>query len=161
MNIKKKTLILLFLIIFFISINVNAATTLKRMLVSSNRMIKKISVNDAYRWYQNKKALFIDVDEPAEFNSLTIPGSINIPRGVLEFKIGRYANKNTLIVIFSKRGDRGILSVYNLQGLGYNNVYNINGGLLRWKSARFPVKIHKKAQTIPQIRKKRIIRRIK
>ena len=159
MKIKRNILILFVLFVFLA--NLNAATTLRKMLNSSNRMIKKVSARDAYGWYQAKNALFIDVDEPAEFNKLTIPGAVNIPRGVIEFRIGRYANKNTRIVIFSGRGERGILATYNLQGLGYFNVYNLDGGLNRWRNARFPVQSRKSSSAPAITKRKKILRRIK
>ncbi len=143
----KKRLFVLFLVsLVFISLNVYIkATTLEKMLRASKAMIKKVSVSQAYQWYLQKKAVFIDVDEPGEYKKLTIPGAINIPRGVIEFKIGRYVGKGTPIVVFSYRGRRGILSAYNLQGLGYT-VYNLNGGLVKWKNSRYPV-VSKKQQS--------------
>ncbi len=159
---KKKHFIVLLIVLVFVSLSVYVkATTLEKMLRASNAMIKKVSVSQAYQWYLQKKAVFIDVDEPGEYKKLTIPGAINIPRGVIEFKIGRYVGKGTPIVVFSYRGRRGILSAYNLQGLGYT-VYNLNGGLVKWKNSRYPVVSKRQQnQANTQIGVNKIIRRRK
>ncbi len=156
---KKSLSILLFL--FILLINLNGETTLSKMLAASNRMIKKVDVREAYRWYKNKSAVFIDVDEPSEYKKSTIPGAINIPRGVIEFKINRYVNKRTRVVIFSGKGKRGILATYNLQGLGYN-VYNLNGGKYEWRKNGFPIKKRNATNSLSrQSEKRKFIRRIK
>ncbi|MCD4680586.1 MAG: rhodanese-like domain-containing protein [Bacteroidales bacterium] len=84
----------------------------------------------------------IDVREPAEYKKGSIPGSLCIPRGVLEFKIGDDAFweeeflytplKEDEIVIYCKAGDRGILATKSLLELGYTNVKNLHGGIIAW-----------------------------
>lgn len=147
MKLKKGFIILIVLFVF--NFNGIASTTLTKMLSSSNAMIEKVSIHEALKWFNNKSALFIDVDEPYEFNEATIIGALNIPRGILEFKITRHVHRKTRrIVIFSKNGKRGILSTYNLQGLGYTKVYNLKGGLMKWKRAKFPITSLKKTKKI-------------
>lgn len=85
----------------------------------------------------------IDVRTGKENAKSYIPGSIAIPRGVLEFRIanenvwddeGMYMpQKESKIIIYCKKGDRGTLSVKSLQQLGYTNVVNLKGGFTQWK----------------------------
>lgn len=69
--------------------------------------------------------------------------TVNIPRGLLEFKIGdkSYWNddlwvemptKDEPIVIYCKVGGRGALAVQTLRLMGYSNVVNLKGGYRIW-----------------------------
>ena len=50
--------------------------------------IKECSVRDVQE-NQSEDTLLIDVREPAEFSRGHLPGAIHIPRGLLEFEIGK------------------------------------------------------------------------
>lgn len=80
----------------------------------------------------------IDVRQPSEYYTGNIPGSVLISRGVLEFKIddeGFWAEqyiyppeKDSEIIVYSENGDLGILAAQTLKKLGYNKVFNLEGG---------------------------------
>jgi rhodanese-related sulfurtransferase len=82
--------------------------------------------------------VLIDVRQPAEYYTNNIPGSVLIPRGVLELKIAdenfwfdQYLyppTDSTLIITYCKVGDRGTLAAKSLLEIGYKNVKNLNGG---------------------------------
>jgi rhodanese-related sulfurtransferase len=84
----------------------------------------------------------IDVRESNEFEDGNIPGSFNVPRGILEFKIanedywdqlGMYVpEKDEEIIIYCKKGGRGALSTEALTKLGYRNCKNLTGGWIGW-----------------------------
>ena len=79
----------------------------------------------------------IDVREPGEYQLGHLPGAVNIPRGVLEFKIGdnaTLANKDLPIVLYCKTGGRAALSAVNLQRMGYTQVRSLTGGFDGWVS---------------------------
>ena len=79
----------------------------------------------------------IDVREPGEYLAGHLPGAVNIPRGVLEFKIGdnaTLANKDQPIVLYCKTGGRAALSAVNLQRMGYAQVRSLTGGFDGWVS---------------------------
>ncbi len=80
----------------------------------------------------------IDVREPGEYLTGHVPGAVNIPRGVLEFKIGdntALANKDQPIVLYCKTGGRAALSAVNLQRMGYAQVRSLTGGFDGWVSS--------------------------
>ena len=87
--------------------------------------------------------LLIDVREPAEHNAGYIPGSLNIPRGILEFKIGNeefwdaemlyMPEKNEELIVYCKKGKRSILAVQALKQLGYKNVKYLDEGWKKWE----------------------------
>lgn len=85
----------------------------------------------------------IDVREPSEHNHGYIPGSVNIPRGILEFNIGKedfwestgfyFPEKTELFILYCKKGSRSILAADALQKLGYKNILIIDGGWKKWE----------------------------
>lgn len=92
----------------------------------------------------------IDVREPAEFETGHIPGSINIPRGVLEFQVDAHpavanvsdpalSHKERPIVVVCRTGGRAALSTVNLQRLGFGDVRSIGGGVVAWGEAGLPL----------------------
>lgn len=95
-------------------------------------------------------AVVIDVREPAEFETGHIPGSINIPRGVLEFQVDAHpavanvsdpalSHKERPIVVVCRTGGRAALSALSLQRLGFADVRSIAGGVLAWGEAGLPL----------------------
>ena len=95
-------------------------------------------------------AVVIDVREPAEFETGHIPGSINIPRGVLEFQVDAHpavanvsdpalSHKERPIVLVCRTGGRAALSALSLQRLGFADVRSITGGVLAWGEAGLPL----------------------
>ncbi|MDP8221812.1 MAG: rhodanese-like domain-containing protein [Candidatus Lernaella stagnicola] len=87
-----------------------------------------------------KFAVILDVREAKEFKAGHIPGAINIPRGVLEFKIAdKIADTATPILVYCKKGGRGCLCCVQLMKMGYSAVTNLDGGWEAWEKAEYPV----------------------
>ena len=81
--------------------------------------------------------LIVDVREPVEFEAAHLPGAINIPRGVIEFKIGDHpllSNKTAEILLYCKTGGRSVLAAFNLQRIGYTGISSMTGGFDGWVS---------------------------
>ena len=89
--------------------------------------------------------ILLDVRTSAEHNAGYIPGSVLMPRGVLEFRIaneaiwedeGMYVPlKEDPIIIYCKRGNRSALAAASLKKMGYSNIKVITGGWLDWQTA--------------------------
>lgn len=82
------------------------------------------------------KELILDVREPTEHAAGCLPGAINIPRGVLEFKIGNHPDfQNQLeakIFVYCQTGGRSALATEALLKLGYKNAVSMAGGFKDW-----------------------------
>ncbi|MGH8372616.1 MAG: rhodanese-like domain-containing protein [Gammaproteobacteria bacterium] len=83
----------------------------------------------------------IDVREPEEFLAGHLPGAINIPRGLLEFRVDNHpivCDRNCSIVMQCQSGGRSALATVAMQELGYKNVTNLAGGYAAWNAAGLP-----------------------
>ncbi|MGM0766697.1 MAG: rhodanese-like domain-containing protein [Pseudomonadota bacterium] len=86
--------------------------------------------------------LLIDVREADEFHSGHIPGAINIPRGILEFKLTNdpaLEDRGLNLVIYCKNSGRSALSAKAMKEMGYVHVQSIAGGIEAWQEAGKPI----------------------
>ena len=82
--------------------------------------------------------LLLDVREADEFHAGHIPGAINIPRGVLEFKLSNdpeLCARELNIVLYCKTSGRAALAACSLQAMGYRQVQSLAGGFDAWSAA--------------------------
>lgn len=93
--------------------------------------ISEIEPADARMLMINNEVQVIDVREPFEFTAANI-GGINIPLKAIDEQLAQISKSKSAIMI-CKSGGRSRQAVLKLQSLGYSNVINLKGGLLKWK----------------------------
>ncbi len=114
--------------------------TAKDLVAMAKAEITSIDVAKAKSILDEGGYLFIDVREHAEYKMGHISGAINIPRGLIEFKIaGEASEKDAKVVVYCKSGGRSSLSTQSLEKLGYTALLNMDGGWLAWEKAEYPV----------------------
>ena len=92
-----------------------------------------------------KQPTVVDVRELDEFAAGHIPGAINIPRGVIEFKIWPYAgypdktDMNKRFYLYCKTGGRCSIAAKSLQDLGFTNLVVVDMHFADWQAAGYPV----------------------
>ena len=98
--------------------------------------IKELSIHEVkLKQAQKHQFIFIDVREDCEWEQGHLPQAIHIGRGVLERDIHTLGmNKKAEIILYCGGGFRSILAAYNLQKMGYTNVYSMDGGFSGWNS---------------------------
>ena len=109
------------------------------LVVEAKSQIKEVSPAEAQVLLG--KRVIIDVREYDEFAAGHLPGAINIPRGVLEFKIGMVpecANKEGAFLLYCRTSGRAALSAVQLQKIGYSNILSMNGGFEAWNNEGRP-----------------------
>ena len=114
-----------------------------QLVAEAMAQIQQIDIAGTGAHLANSGAV-IDVREPGEYQAGHLPGAVNIPRGVLEFKIGdntALTNKDLPIVLYCKTGGRAALSAVNLQRMGYTQVRSLTGGFDGWVSGGQKVEI--------------------
>lgn len=98
-----------------------------------------VSVAQAREILDAGGALFLDVREPEEYQQGRIPRAANIPRGLLEFRIGQAVpEKSAQLVVYCRSGKRSALAAQTLLRMGYTNVVSLEGGWLAWEQASYP-----------------------
>lgn len=94
------------------------------------------------------QAILLDVREPAEFAMLRIPGSINVPRGVLEQSCEwdfdetvpeLAAGREREIVVICRSGYRSALVADVMQVMGFGNVVSLKSGVRGWNDFEQPL----------------------
>ena len=75
--------------------------------------------------------LLLDVREPAETHISAIPGGQLIPMGQLSERHSELP-KNRELIVYCRSGMRSARAVHFLKGRGFENVHNLEGGILAW-----------------------------
>jgi rhodanese-related sulfurtransferase len=116
-------------------------TTVKQMLDAANAAVPRIGAAEAKRLHEEGRAVFIDLREPPEVAaSGKVPGALEIPRGLLEFRADpnnpdrNPAFQKPVVVTYCASGGRAALAGKTLQELGYTDVRNL-GGFKDWTEA--------------------------
>jgi rhodanese-related sulfurtransferase len=87
-----------------------------------------------------KELVVLDIRTKAEYDAGHIDGAIWLPRGFLEIKVeGLVPDPEATIVVYCLKGCRGSLAVQALLGMGYENVYDLAGGIAVWIKEELPL----------------------
>lgn len=92
---------------------------------------RAIDGEQAQQWLTEGGYQWIDVREPSEYKSGHIPGAVNIPLGLLEFRIHEI-KKNQPVVMVCLSGGRSSNACNFVTNQGFENVYNLTGGMSKW-----------------------------
>jgi molybdopterin/thiamine biosynthesis adenylyltransferase/rhodanese-related sulfurtransferase len=85
-------------------------------------------------------AVFVDVREQNEWDTGYIPGALHVPLASLGGEIERLVPDRTLpVVIYCARGNRSAYAAKTLEGLGYEDVASLAGGIEDWKTQGYPL----------------------
>ncbi|WP_018412119.1 rhodanese-like domain-containing protein [Methyloversatilis thermotolerans] len=111
------------------------------LVVMARARVEEISLDEAELAIRDADAL-IDVREGDEYTTGHLAGALNIPRGVLEFRISAMPGlegRDRTLVLYCKTGGRAALAACALHDMGYLNVKSIAGGIEAWSEAGKPV----------------------
>jgi rhodanese-related sulfurtransferase len=97
--------------------------TIPELLQDAATNIRRISAETANKELAENKGLVIDVREPSEHQENGAPGTINIPRGLLEMKLMEIEkDPQRPIYLHCATSARATLSAEQLARVGYENV---------------------------------------
>ena len=94
------------------------------LVVEARTRIREVPIADAETAIRESDVL-IDVREGDEYHAAHVPGAVNIPRGVLEFKLSgmpEFDSRDLAIVLYCKTGGRAALAAAALREMGYLQV---------------------------------------
>lgn len=78
----------------------------------------------------NEDFQLIDVREPFEYEMSNLGGE-NIPLGGILLESDKIATDKP-VIIQCRSGKRSATAIMQLEQLGYDNLYNLEGGILAW-----------------------------
>jgi rhodanese-related sulfurtransferase len=100
------------------------------------------------RLQDNPELMIVDVREPYEYEAMHIPGSLSVPRGILESACewdyeetvpDLVRGRDREIVVVCRSGYRSVLAAHSMQVLGYTNVSSLKTGLRGWNDYEQPL----------------------
>ncbi len=143
---KKKSLIFIVTLMIAAAFAFNAPLALAKDMTAKDfekealKHITTISVSEAKAILDKGGFTFLDVRTEKEYKKGHIPGAVNVPRGRLEYDIGKdIPDKNASVVMYCKTGGRSSLATNTLVKMGYKNLKNMDGGWKAWSKAGYPV----------------------
>ena len=113
-----------------------------QLVQEARKTVKELISSEIHSKTTESNALLIDVREPEEYRLGHIAGSVNIPRGMLEFKISNEPSLQNLtrpIIVYCKTGGRAALSSVAMQSMGFRDVLSLAGGFDAWVAEGHPV----------------------
>ena len=115
------------------------SVTAQMLVQAAKQEIREVGLESAGESLQPATTVILDVREPEEFQRGAIPGAINVPRGLLEFRIGslpQLQDPATGTLVYCQSGGRSALAAQTLQRMGYTNVVSLAGGYAAWEAAQ-------------------------
>ena len=119
---------------------------LVEMIARAKAQIKTIDMETFKKIVDSKKhGQIIDVREVSEYKEGHIPDAMNIPRGVIEFRIwaltgyGDKMDKDIELILYCSSGSRCSLAARSLKELGLTNVTAVDMKLSNWQDAGYPL----------------------
>lgn len=109
------------------------------MVAVARRSIRELTPYEVKRKVKGEQVVIVDVRDPDGRKSW-IKNAVNIPRGELERQVRDVVqDPRAFILTYCGIGKDSILAARALQDLGYENVWNLYGGLSAWLKDGMPV----------------------
>lgn len=100
-------------------------------------LIKEIEASELAQLKDNGDVFrVIDIRQPAELNSGIIPGAEAVPMHIIPLRLDDLQQNEKLIMV-CRSGARSAQACMYLQQQGYENVYNLRGGMMAWAGNGF------------------------
>ncbi|GAA4283314.1 rhodanese-like domain-containing protein [Brevibacterium daeguense] len=120
--------------------------TAKDMVSEAKSKIENLAPEQVAEEMENG-AILVDIrDQPEITQSGRIPGSVHVPRGMLEFRADTTSpyhdeslDPDSRVILTCASGGRSALAVVALQEMGYTNVAHLDGGFNTWSEEGRPV----------------------
>lgn len=104
------------------------------------RGFKEVTAIDAVTLMNRENAVYVDVREDKEYAEGHLLDSIHIPLGQLLERVTEIeAHKQQPVIVGCRSGNRSAMGCARLRREGFEQVYNLKGGILAWQSANLPL----------------------
>ena len=121
--------------------------TAAEMVSGAKARIDNLTVDQVATEMDQGDAIIVDLRETEELATQgKIPGSVHVPRGMLEFRADPTSSYHQApldpsrrVILHCAAGGRSALAAATLQDMGYGNVAHLEGGFTAWKDAGRPI----------------------
>lgn len=127
----------------------SGAKTLMDLVKAAKAQIKEVDSRQAQELIANEpQLLVVDVREPAEYDQGHLEDALLVPRGTLEPAADPEYSKHVPelsgarqrpVLLYCATGGRSAMAAATLQLMGFERVYNLDGGFSRWQEEGRPV----------------------
>jgi ubiquinone/menaquinone biosynthesis C-methylase UbiE/rhodanese-related sulfurtransferase len=116
-----------------------AVRNMDDMVAAARRSIRELTPYEVKRKLKGEQVVILDVREPDACKN-RLKNAVNIPRGELEVRVSDVVkDPRTFILTYCGVGRLSALAARQLQELGYENVWNLYGGISAWIADGMPV----------------------
>jgi len=107
-------------------------------IVTDGGTYTDISVQELHALVENKDFLLVNTHIPFEGD---IPNTdLSIPFDVIDQHLNELpSDKDAAIVLYCRSDRMSNIAAETLVGLGYTNVFNVDGGMVAWEQAGYPI----------------------
>ena len=119
----------------------------KELVAEATSEIETIPIEGADTLIENSEIILVDIRDVRELErDGTIPGSVHVPRGMLEFWVDPdspyhkevFASDKTF-VFFCASAWRSALATKTVKDMGLKKVAQLGGGFEAWKKQKYPI----------------------
>lgn len=94
--------------------------------------MRQVSTAEFKKWMEEDRFfVLIDVRESWEHAAYNI-GGMHIPLGEIIARKNEIS-KGAPVVLYCEKGIRSAIAIQRLESLGFDNLYNLEGGMSAWK----------------------------
>jgi rhodanese-related sulfurtransferase len=116
------------------------------LVAEAKANVENLDPDAVERELQGGDAVLVDIRDAPELDADgSIPGSVHVPRGMLEFRADTSSpyhqaplDPSKRVILHCASGGRSALAAQTLQQMGYENVAHLDGGFKAWKDAGKP-----------------------
>jgi rhodanese-related sulfurtransferase len=119
---------------------------INELVAKTKAQIKTVKMPEFKAAFDRKDlGLLVDVRNENEFEDGFVPGAVNVPRGLIEFRIWKlvgFPDKTRMdakMTLYCASGGRCALATKSLQDLGFTNVTSVDMKFDDWVKAGYPV----------------------
>jgi rhodanese-related sulfurtransferase len=115
--------------------------TVEQMVAEARERTQDLSTEEVATEIESGDALLVDLREDDErLLEGTIPNSMHVPRGMIELSADPTSplhreefDPERRVIVYCSSGSRSALAADTLQGMGYEDVAHLEGGMMAWK----------------------------
>jgi phage shock protein E len=97
-----------------------------------------VSISQTKALLGRSDVMILDVREQEEYDQGHIPGVTLIPSGQIANRLSEIP-KDKPVIVTCRSGNRSATATQYLREQGYTNVHNMEGGIVAWQGAGYPV----------------------